>query len=91
VSKRAKTTTERLTGPADTADPTERVSSTRRNPTAKELREGTVSAVTTRPRAEPAPRDGGNDRIETYTTRRPDGTEVTVTHNIDTGETIVED
>ena len=75
--------------PADTYDPNERVSSA---PTDKAAAAAaghkTVNAV------EPVgtatwrtPANEGGTRSETYTATQPDGTEVTVTHNYDTGVT----
>lgn len=77
-------------GPADTTDPKEIVSSVTPQPGEKALKVGTVNAavkVGDAPEAAaPAKKD---QRIEKYKATRPDGTEVTVTHNLDTGETSV--
>lgn len=74
--------------PADTYDPKERASSaTPDKAAAGAAGHQTVNAVTkvgTVPT--PAPPVGGG-RTETYTAFKPDGTEVTITHNLDTGET----
>lgn len=75
--------------PADTTDPAERASTVEPDKAAA-ARAGhdTVNAVVKI--GEDAPeRDGSKDRIEKYKATRPDGTEVTVTHNVDTGETSV--
>lgn len=71
-------------GPADTTDPTETASSVTPRPDATALVVGTVNAVvpTTKPAAK-APR--GKARTERYKATKPDGTEVTVERNIDTG------
>lgn len=82
-------TTQPGDGPADTTDPAEIVSTTVPQPGAEALRVGTVNAavkVGEIPDDEPVK---GKGRIETYKATRPDGTEVTVTHNIDTGESSV--
>lgn len=77
-------------GPADTTDPNERASSVTPQPGPEALKVGTVNAVQPIPQdAEPAKRDSKKDRVEKYKATRPDGTQVTVTHNIDTGETSV--
>lgn len=76
-------------GPADTTDPSERASSVTPQPGEEALKVGTVNAVQPVPADEPEKRDGKNDRTETYKAVKPDGTEVTVKHNIDTGETSV--
>lgn len=76
--------------PADTTDPAERASTVQPDKAAAAAAgHGTVNAVVKVGEDKPAERDGGNDRIEKYPAVRPDGTEVTVTHNIDTGETSV--
>lgn len=85
--------------PADTLDPNERVSSVPVRPDAEAIRTGTVNAVLVNdalPTAEQvaenlaasstAPAKG---RVEEYEATRPDGSKVTVTHNLDTGETSV--
>lgn len=76
-------------GPADTTDPSERASSVTPQPSEEALKVGTVNAVQPIPQDATPERDSKNDRVETYKATKPDGTEVTVTHNIDTGETSV--
>lgn len=72
--------------PADTFDPKERASSTRPDKAAAAAAgHQTVNAVVP---VEPIPDNAPTGtRTETYTRVAPDGTEVTVTHNYDTGET----
>ena len=76
-------------GPADTTDPTERASSVTPQPGPEALKVGTVNAVQPVPQDAEPKRDAKNDRTETYKATRPDGSEVTVKHNLDTGETTV--
>lgn len=76
-------------GPADTTDPTEIAVSVTPHPGVEALKVGTVNAVKPVPKAS-TKRDGSNDRIEKYTAIKPDGSKVTVTRNIDTGETTAE-
>lgn len=87
--------------PADTMDPNERVSSVPVRPGEQAIKEGTVNAVLVNPNlpdrdrgareaADARKADAGGERTETYTARRPDGTEVRVTRNIETGESTVE-
>lgn len=75
--------------PADTWDENERASSVRPDKAAA-ARAGyqTVNAVV---KAGEVPSDApaGGVRTETYTAYRQDGTEVTVSHDLDTGETTV--
>jgi hypothetical protein len=72
-------------GPADTTDPTERASSVTPTPGPEALKAGTVNAVVELPKIEEeAPT--GEPRIETYEAIKPDGTKVTVEHNLETGE-----
>lgn len=79
-----------LTGPADTDDPDQRVSSvTPDKATAATAGRQTVNAVAPLPKPPATRRNTSNDRTEKYQATRPDGTEVTVTHNLDTGETTV--
>lgn len=73
-------------GPADTTDPAERASTVTPNPGPEALKVGTVNAVKPLPKVE-APAREGEDRIETYEAVKPDGSKVTVEHNLDTGET----
>jgi len=76
-------------GPADTTDPTEHASSAPFRPSDEAITAGTVNAVV--PRAvgasKEARRDETHDRIETYVQVLPNGTEVTMRHNIETGKT----
>lgn len=75
-------------GPADTTDPDERaVSATPDKGAAAQAGHGTVNAVVPAP-AKPAPKRASKerDRVETYTATRPDGAEVTIVRNIETGE-----
>jgi hypothetical protein len=81
-------TTQPGDGPADTTDPNERAVSAPINPGPEAFAAGTVNAVVPAPVAE-RPARKGKDRTETYKATRPDGSEVTVTHNIETGETKV--
>jgi hypothetical protein len=74
-------------GPADTTDPTERATSVPANPGPEALAVGTVNAVKPLPKAEEEPAEDAKHRIEKYEAVKPDGTKVTVVHNLDTGET----
>ncbi|MBT2485808.1 MULTISPECIES: hypothetical protein [unclassified Microbacterium] len=75
-------------GPADTTDPTEIAVSVTPQPGAEAIAVGTVNAV--KPvKKTVAEREGSNDRTEKYEAVKPDGTKVTVTRNIETGETSV--
>jgi len=76
-------------GPADTTDPNERASSVTPNPGPEALLVGTVNAVKPLPKRAAVKRDEKKDRIETYTAVRPDGTEITISRNLETGETTV--
>jgi len=78
--------------PADTTDPSE-MGSTVLAPVPDEaaVKVGTVNAIQPtgkRPAGNPEP-PASEQRIEKYEAVKPDGTKVTVTHNIDTGETKV--
>lgn len=75
-------------GPADTTDPTEIAVSVTPQPGAEALAVGTVNAVKPVKRTV-TERDNSSDRTEKYKAVKPDGTEVTVTRNIETGETSV--
>lgn len=75
-------------GPADTTDPNERAVSVPPQPGDEAVKVGTVNAVKPVPKAEERSRRG-KDRVEEYEAVRPDGTKVTVRHNIDTGESEV--
>lgn len=83
-------------GPADTTDPTERASTVGGDKAAAaEAGHLTVNAVVPMPdmnvgigAAESDAAGGGSkDRVERYPAVRPDGTKVTVEHNIDKGTT----
>lgn len=89
----APSVTEPGDGPADTTDPTEFASSATPDKGAAALAGyGTVNAVVKVP-ARKSPRAAkpaeGDERTETYDVEGPDGNMVTVTRNIDTGETTV--
>ncbi|WP_165906270.1 hypothetical protein [Streptomyces sp. Z26] len=87
----APSTTAPGDGPADTTDPDERaVSATPDKGAAALAGHGTVNAVLPAPKKTAAKRTG-KDRTETYPATRPDGTEVTVERNIETGESTVKD
>lgn len=74
-------------GPADTTDPAERATTVGPGDLSDEAkRAGTVNAAVPLP-IEAKAKAAGEQRVETYTATRPDGTEVTVEHNLDTGET----
>lgn len=77
-------------GPADTTDPTERATSVSPDKAAAAA-DGhlTVNAVVPVPEPAELGGDKAEDRIEKYKATRPDGTVVTVTHNLDTGESTV--
>ncbi|ROS52932.1 hypothetical protein [Frigoribacterium sp. PhB24] len=77
-------------GPADTTDPTETASSVTPSPDATALAVGTVNAVvpTTKPAAKASK---AKARTERYKATKPDGSEVMVQRNIDTGATEVVD
>ncbi|MEU0220042.1 hypothetical protein ABZ281_35430 [Streptomyces sp. NPDC006265] len=85
----APSTTAPGDGPADTTDPGERASSaTPDKGAAARAGHGTVNAVVPLPKRKAAARQG-RERTETYTALRPDGSEVTVERNIETGESSV--
>lgn len=87
----APSTTAPGDGPADTTDPDERASSaTPDKGAAAAAGHGTVNAVVPVPK-KAAAKHTGKDRMETYTAVRPDGSEVTVERNVDTGESTVKD
>ena len=76
--------------PADTTDPTERASTVVPDfKAAAEAGHLTVNAVIPVEPVPDAPDHKGKDRVEKYKATKPDGDEVTVTHNLDTGETSV--
>lgn len=76
-------------GPADTTDPTERASSIPVRPGPEALKVGTVNAVVPLEATAANPRREGKDRVETYEATAPDGSTVTVTRNVETGESKV--
>ncbi|GAA2456978.1 hypothetical protein [Streptomyces macrosporus] len=83
----APSTTAPGDGPADTTDPAERATSvTPDKGAAAQAGHGTVNTVVPLSTPETEERDTSKDRIETYRATRPDGTEVEVTHNLETGE-----
>lgn len=83
----APSTTAPGDGPADTTDPDERATSaTPDKAAAAKAGHGTVNAVVPLPKKTAEAKRSGKDRTETYPATRPDGTEVTVTRNIETGE-----
>lgn len=75
-------------GPADTTDPEERAVSVTPQPGDEAIAVGTVNAVKPAPKRTAA-RSSRKERTETYTAVRPNGETVTVTRNIETGETKV--
>lgn len=76
-------------GPADTTDPTEQASTVGGDKKAAAA-EGHLTVNAVEPvEPQPVAAREGEDRIEKYKATKPDGTEVTVTHNLDTGETSV--
>jgi hypothetical protein len=82
--------------PADTLDPNERVSTVPHQPGEEAIRVGTVNAVLVNPALPTAGEvarnrrgggdENGGDRVETYRATLPNGEQVTVEHNLDTGE-----
>lgn len=78
-------------GPADTVDPAESAVSVTPRPSGEAVKVGTVNAVKPAAKVAKPKRDASKDRVEKYDRVRPDGTTVTVTHNVDTGETSVEE
>ena len=71
-------------GPADTTDPTEVAVSVTPQPGEEALAVGTVNAV--KKVASPVgERDGSSDRVEKFKATRADGSEVTVSRNLETG------
>lgn len=76
--------------PHDTTDPNEVAHTVTPQPSEEALRAGTVNGVLPgKPHEAPAGVAEKDQRVETYKATRPDGSEVTVKHNIDTGETSV--
>ncbi|AGK78631.1 hypothetical protein SFUL_3713 [Streptomyces microflavus DSM 40593] len=87
----APSTTAPGDGPADTTDPDEQATSaTPDKGAAAQAGHGTVNAVVPVPKKTAAARKG-KDRVETYSALRPDGTEVTVERNLETGESSVKE
>lgn len=75
--------------PADTLDPDERVSSVPVQPGIEAVKVGTVNAVLVNPNLPTPAEPKAGERTETYKARKPDGTEVTVTRDLNTGESTV--
>lgn len=75
-------------GPADTTDPNETAYSVTPAPGPEAVKAGTVNAVKPVPKRAAA-KSTRKPRMETYKATAPDGTEVTVTRNIETGESSV--
>lgn len=75
-------------GPADTTDPTERASTVTPQPGEEALKVGTVNGVVPLPKVE-ADADTSDHRTEEYEATAPDGSKVTVTRDIETGESKV--
>lgn len=74
--------------PFDTTDPSERATSVEPDKAAAaRAGYGTVNAVVPLPQSEREDEPQGEHRIEKYKVNGPDGKLVTVTHNLDTGET----
>ena len=76
-----------LTGPADTLDPSVRVSTARSVPTDADLQAGTVAGTVAMPAATVLPTlQLVGDRIERYELVAPDGVICEIVRNMDTGE-----
>ena len=76
--------------PHDTTDPNEVAHTVTPQPNLEAIAAGTVNGVLPGKPIEAAAGVPEKDqRIETYKATRPDGSEVTVKHNLDTGETSV--
>ena len=75
--------------PYDTTDPDERATSVRAQPGQEALAEGRVNGVVPLPKRQQARHDSSKDRTETYEATGPDGNTVTVTRNVETGESAV--
>ena len=74
--------------PHDTTDPNEVAHTVTPQPSPEAIAAGTVNGVLPgKPLEQAAGVPEKDQRVETYKATRPDGTEVTVTHNLDTGET----
>lgn len=88
----APSTTAPGDGPADTTDPDERATSaTPDKAAAAKAGHGTVNAVVPLPKRTAKKTAEAKPRMETYAATRPDGTEVTVERNIETGESSVKE
>lgn len=86
----APSTTAPGDGPADTTDPDERASSaTPDKGAAARAGHGTVNAVVPLPKRAAKKAAESKPRTETYTATRPDGSEVTIERNIESGESSV--
>lgn len=73
--------------PADTTDPTERVTSVTPDKAAAAAKgHQTVNAAVKVDSPDEPERDTRKDRVEKYKATRPDGTVVTVERNVETGE-----
>jgi hypothetical protein len=77
-------------GPADTTDPTEFATSVTPQPGEEAVAAGTVNAVKPVPK-KAAAKTSTKARTEKYTAVRPDGSEVKITRNIETGATSVDE
>jgi len=77
-------------GPADTTDPTEIAQSVPATPGTEALAVGTVNAVKPVPKTA-AKKSDAEARTERYKATKPDGTEVTVERDIDTGKSQIVD
>ena len=77
-------------GPADTTDPSESGSTiVAPVPSEEAIKVGTVNAIQPtgdRPAGNPEPASSDKARVEKYKATKPDGSEVTGEHNLDTGE-----
>ena len=85
VSTAPKETPSGESGPTDETDPAKRVTSVNVVPNAEALAAGTVDAVAQLPTAGPA--ETPPERVEQYDAVKPDGSTVTVIHDLNTGET----
>lgn len=73
--------------PYDTTDPSERASTVTPDPGPEALAVGTVNGVRKLADADAPASPQGKGRIERYKAIKPNGEEVAVEHNLDTGET----
>lgn len=78
-------------GAADTTDPNERAQSAPVNPGPDAQAAGTVNAVKPAPKPRAAAKPAAKERTEKYKATKPNGDVVTITRNIDTGVSVVED